>query len=117
LTSLIFPEKANTFYGKIFPARPRLLARALPPQAVRGARGRAGVGHKDAARRPHEPARLWRAGATPSRAWRWGEQPQAWPASRQAGRQGGGCAGPRKELRFIKELHRKCVFFAVRKLT
>ena len=38
------------------------------------------------------------------RARRWGEQPQAWPASRQAGRQGGGCTGPRKELHFIKEL-------------
>ena len=63
-----------------------------------------GWGRAVAARRPHEPARHWRAGATPSRAWRWGEQPQAWPASRQAGRQGGGCAGPRKELHFIKEL-------------
>jgi len=41
------------------------------------------------------------------RARRWGEQPQAWPASRQAGRQGGGCAGPRKEHHFIKELRRE----------
>jgi len=75
--------------SSLFPARQRLLARALPPTAARGARGRAGVGDRDAARRPHEPARLWRAGgaalaATVGRtAASLAGQPPGWTAGRR----------------------------------
>ena len=87
-----------------FSGKAAVVCAGLAASAARGARGRAGVGQGccgPAAPRTGPPLA---GGRRDHRARRWGEQPQAWPASRQAGRLGGGCAGPRKELHFIKEL-------------
>ena len=59
-----------------FLARPRSFARALPPKAVRGARGRAGAGHKA---RPGGPTNLAAAAGRRGFARRWGERPAAEP--------------------------------------
>ena len=92
---------------KEFPLQGRGCWRGPCRQRRQGGRAAAqGWGRAVAARRPHEPARLWRAGATATRPGRWGEQPQPRPptfARKKWGAWAAAAEGRHKEHRFVKD--------------